>query len=408
LLDELRRVVRPGAVGRQFVVVFGVRGIGSLVQAVSIALIARWEGPSQLAYFGICLSVGLVAFVLLDGGMVTLLLRSQARGDGSLVKAGLKLNAVTSVVAAGLLAPGALIVVWPRPDLYWVPILVLALATDKSADTCLSVFYAAKANLEPAMSIFGRRVGSLLGVLFAGYVGWGATFGYAWGLLAAALAAQTVLRLRLRRIVPVGAHSHVSLWRTLRLGAPFALTNLGAQISALDTLLLSAVMPPYAVGLYTAAAKLTSPFLLVPQALSSVILPHASTLSLPQVQRLSGRLVILFGLAVPVLGAVGLLSPALLAMVVGQEYTDAAGCLLALLLGLPFFALSSPLGSLLQSQELERFVSLNGMAFGVLSLVGLGLGAWVGGITLAASLLGMTYLVKCLALWCRLRLASKG
>jgi len=78
------------------------------------------------------------------------------------------------------------------------------------------------------------------------------------------------------------------------------------------------------------------------------------------------------------------------------------------LLAMGVIALCSPLGSLLQSQHHEGFVATNGVVFGVLTLLGLFVGAIAGQATGAAIALGVVYLAKFVSLSLRLSTVTRS
>src|SRR5690606_24121765 len=138
-------------------------------------------------------------------------------------------------------------------------------------------------------------------------------------------------------------------------------------------------------GVYAAVTKIVQPVLLVPQALASVLVPHATRVDAAAARRLGARLVVVL------VGCAGLATPLVVwreefvVLVLGAQYEGAGLTFVVALSAVGFIAWAATVGAVLQGQGRQRLVAWLGAVFAVVVLVGVALGAHLGGPTGAAA-----------------------
>ena len=375
----------------QFLVILVSRGLGSLLQAAVLVLLARAVPASTFGLVNAVIGVVGILLVVTGWGLSIYVPRARARGDAADVVAALRVNTLSNVVTGVILA-GAIAVWTTRGGLpVALAVIGVSLALERNIDTVLGVPIADGDSRTPAVSMLLRRVVSL-GVLVACLrAGLDPLWSYGGGLLAGALAGQ----LHVRRVVRVDASAGRTPARdVLRQAWPFLVSNLTAQARTLDTAIVATVLSPASAGLYAAASKLVQPLLLIPQTVGAVVTPHAARLGPRDARRLGLKLVAVFLAAlVPIVAVLPFAEP-LITLVMGSSYAGAGPALGWSLVGLPFMALATSLGALLQGQGKEHLVALNGTIFTLVMIPALVVGAITFGIAGAAAGLATSYVLR--------------
>ncbi len=340
-----------------------------------------------------------VWYVFCDLGVMTFVSKARASHNQADVHGALRLNAGTSVlggVVAILLC--ATLPASTSPELaIGLGILALALALEKNTDTALCLPIADGNRSTPAISLTGRRIVSTIvfvGLLFL-YLD--PILAYSLGYLAGAFAAQVHVRqyLRRSRVEGVGATPARTIARR---ATPFLITNVSVQSRSFDTAIVGILASPAASGLYAAASKITAPFMLVPSTLTSLVLPHAVRAGVERAWAISLKLTAGAAVLGVALIPVSMLAEPIIVFLLGADYAAASSIMRWLLFGLPFVALSSPLSAVLQALHAERFVAKNSVAFALVSLGLVAIGALIAGGTGAAIATSVTFIAKCTSL----------
>lgn len=379
---------------RQFVLLLGSRVTASLLQAVLFAVLARSVSP---AVFGLVAAVtGVVGVVLVatGAGMGTLVSRAHARGRADEVASAVRLTWVSGLATAA----ACVLVLGGWAALAQVPaalaVVAVALTVERTTDAALNVPIAEGRVLVSGWPVLARRaiaVGLLLGGLAAG---WDALWVYAGAMLVGALVAQAMTR----RAVPLTGRPTLP-WRELvRAGAPYMWNTLAAQSRMLDAAVVAAVLTPAAAGAYAAASKLVQPVLLVPQTIASLVLPRAARVDATASRRMVRPLLLAGVASLVAVVPLALVAPWLLTLVMGEQYASSADTFRALLVGMPFVALSAPLAAILQGQDRARLAATIGIGFAVLLLVGVAVGAAVAGPVGAAAGLSVSFVARSVVL----------
>ena len=392
---------RPRGVRGQFAGILVSRGLGSVLQAVALIVLARSVTPAEFGLVNVVIAVVGITLVASGLGLSLFVPFARARGEADAVAAALRLNTWANLASAFVLVPG--IAVWAAATgAPWGAVLIGAsLALERNVDTILGVPIADGDAKVAAASMLARRTVALAVFLPALAVGGEPVWSFTAGMLAGALVAQVHVR-RAVRALPGDA-------RALRPRAvvgrawPFLASNLTGQARTLDVTVVAAALGAGGAGLYAAAAKLVQPLLLVPQSLAAVVMPHSTRLAPDAARRLGLRLTVLFLAclmpAVPII----VWAEQIVVFVMGPTFAGAGSALAWALVGLPFVALSAPLGALLQGQGRARFVAINGAIFAVVMFPAIALGAQLGGIGGAAAGLGASFAARSAVLFWALR-----
>lgn len=380
---------------RQFVVLLTSRVAGAGLQAVLFALLARSVTP---ATFGVVMATtGVVGLVLIvtGGGMAGLLSPARARGEDDVVRGALRLTwrsaALTGAAMAVVLGVAAALGALPAA----LVVVAVALTVERSTDAVLNVHIADGDMRGATWPLLLRRtlaVAVLGGGLAAGA---DALWAYAVGALVGALAADLGAR---RSVRVAGDTAPPPTRELLRRGSPYLVNTLAAQSRMLDTAIVAVLLAPAAAGLYAAASKLVQPTMLIPQTIASLVLPKATRLGRERAAGLLRPMVLAAGASLVLVLPLLVVAEPLVVLVMGEQYAGAGGTLRWLLLGMPFVALSAPLAAILQGSGREGVAALNGVAFAVVLLALLVVGAVLGGTEGAAVGLSASFVVRVVAL----------
>jgi O-antigen/teichoic acid export membrane protein len=159
-----------------------------------------------------------------------------------------------------------------------------------------------------------------------------------------------------------------------RRSLPFALNRASLNIvPRLDTFILVA-LSPVAAGYFALGDRALGPVVIIPVVMSSALYPFLARE--PSGSRAGWRIVALLGALGSVIGVVGIvLSPRLVPLVFGSDYSHAVHVVQVMLVAIPFFFAANPLLAHVYTARLEHRrlgLSLGGVSF-------LGTGAVVAG-----------------------------
>jgi O-antigen/teichoic acid export membrane protein len=376
----------------QFASILSARILANVLQAINVIVLARAVAPAEIGMTSAIIGFCMVLFTITDFGLSTLISKSYAREDHVMVASALRWTTITTWVF-GLAALG---VGLGLSTLHLIPLsmtaLILSVAVDRCVEYRLSVPIAAESKAVPASSILLRR--GVQFIVFIGFVvgGVAALWAYALAQLTGALVGYLQSTYFLRtRVVKVQTRLP---WRTvLKNSYAFFVNSVTAQISTLDTFLVSVFSGTHSAGLYAAASRVTSPLILIPGTLASTVLPPAARATASQARRVAVKLTLLLPVILLIAGPIGyFVAEPLCQLLYGAEYRPAGMTLTVLFIGIPFAVLAAALGAILQAQGEEQFVAKVGIGFAVVfvSAIGVGghlygsVGAAVGGCTAMA------------------------
>lgn len=395
-----------GRLGRQFAGVFVSRGLGSALQAVALVILARSVSP---AVFGaVSAVIAVVGFVLVvtGGGMSIFVPWARARAEHDAVAAALRFNSWSNVLSALVLVPA--IAWWATSSAtpLAVALVGLSLALERNVDTWLGVPIADGESKVAVVSVLVRRVGCLLVMIPVILAGGDPVLALGAGLVTGALAAQWHVRRAVRGLE--GDASVLGVRAILGRAAPFLVANVTGQARTLDVGVVSLVGGPLAAGVYAAANKLVQPALLVPQALSTVLVPHSTRLDPSSARRLGVRLAA--GLVACAVLAVPLVvwREQVVVLILGEQYRGAGLTFAVALAGVGFVAWAATVAAVLQGQGRQKLVARLGVLFAILSLGGVAGGAASWGPTGAAAGLTVSWAAYAVVLAVLLASPSRG
>ncbi|MBM0278549.1 O-antigen ligase family protein [Micromonospora tarensis] len=372
------------------------RIVGSGLQAVAMVLLARYVDPRGFGAFGGYF--GAVAFlaVVADAGVSTALLRWRALGRDAAVRAGLRLNVLTTV--GGLVVAAALGLGLTAGTMApWIAVLLAAgWMLDKNVETMLSLAIADGRMGHAVVSILGRKAVQVAIFVAAVELGGEPFAALAYGLLAASVLGLVHVRFAVR--IP-GTAASADVWRALLDARAYLVSNVSAQARVLDATVVSLVVPGVGAGLYAAASRIFSPFVSIPSALSAVLVPHSATARGGEARRLFWRTNLVVVLVVGAVSVVGIAAaPWLAELLFGQTYSKAGVVIAVMLAGVPSFCASSPCGAVLQGVGRGALVAKIGVLSAAALLITVAGGAALFGAVGAAAAVSLTYLFKHAAL----------
>ncbi len=378
---------------RQFLGLFLSRVAAAAIQAATFILLARMLEVHELGIVGVVISVGAFCALASDFGVSTLTSRARARGEDALVRSGLRLNNVTSAGMAVLGSAVLLVINNFSLESIALGLLFVALMFERNAETALSVSFADGDTTAPAVSIVGRRVVavSVFVLLLVSGVGplaaycLGQLLGAAFGFLHKAWVAR----------VQISKDSEPApLPEVLRKSWPFWISAISGQARILDTALVGGLLGPYAAGIYSAAMKVVNPLNMIPVALASILLPHATRADPNAMGRLARNVVLLFLSMYLPLSVLMVFSTDLVVFVIGESYRESGPVLALAFAILPIIGLASPLTGILQARGWERFTAYNSIVFGIVIIIAIIIGASVFGPAGAVVAIGLTGLLR--------------
>ena len=368
----------------QFASLLSARILANVLQAINVIVLARAVSPAEIGMTSAIIGFCMVLFTITDFGLSTLISKSYARNDHVMVSSALRYTTITTW-GFGLLAFGVGLGLSAQ---HFIPLsmtaLILSVAIDRCVEYRLSVPIAADSKVVPASSILLRR--SVQFVAFVGFVigDMDALWAYALAQLAGTLVGYVQSTYFLRsRVVKV---SERLPWQTVfKNSYAFFVNSVTAQISTLDTFLVSVFSGAHSAGLYAAASRVTSPLILIPGTLASTVLPPAARATATQARRVAVNLILVLPVVLLVAGPVGyFVAEPLCQLLYGAEYRPAGLTLTVLFVGIPFAVLAAALGAILQAQGDEQFVAKVGVAFAIAFVTGIGVGGHLYGSVGAA------------------------
>lgn len=387
----------------QFLWLLVSRGTAIVLQAILLILVGRSAGPADFGLLGAIISICTLAVTVADFGIGTYLAKLHALKEVGAAQAALRFNALSTFLSAILLSIGLFAVFFEWTYAWTVPLIAISFAMQKNADTALAIPIADGSARIPVVSLLIRRTSSLAAYGLCIVMGTDAIPAYAIAVLFGAVAGQIHIWLVVTRSYRRRDAPHVGRGSLMRAALPYMFGNVSAQARMLDTAIIAAVLGDISAGLYSAATRLTKPIMLIPQTMTTLILPHASGRGGKNARRMAWKLTLGALISLAIMIPLSLLSEPLITLTMGEAYKGGTVALAVSLISLPLVALPSPLGSLLQSQGHEVYVSINGAVFAIINLLAILAGALLFGIAGVAGATGISFAAKALSLLLRIR-----
>lgn len=388
---------------QQFLAMLLARGMSSVLQAANLVLLARSASLEDFGLLAVLTSVSVLILTFFDLGMSTLIPKSRALNLHEQVSAGLRLNAISTYLLAAISTTSFYIGYLFNQVPLWTVILVCALALEKKIETALSVFIADGNKSIPNFSILLRRLIPFLGTATAVWLHNDTILVYSAAYLVVVFLSVLNVDRLLRGRLKVRRSGRHSLRRIATESWPYFIGNLSAHARYIDTSLVAAVTSITGAAIYSAASKVVNPLQLVPQTLTAILMPHSARLNAVEARSLVNRLTLAFLSMLLLLVPTTFFAAPIVTILFGPDFLAAAPVLGVSLLALPFVTLSSPLGSVLQGQGLEKFVALNGVITAAVMLIAIPSFAIMWGVVGAAAAVGFSFTLKCGLLFFRSR-----
>lgn len=351
-----------------------------------MVLVARAVSPAEFGLLAAVLGVATLLQTTFDMGVQTFTTKERAAyGDVGTVATALRFNSVTALlvlaIATLLLVVAAIVI---SPAIYLLLPLAIWVSAERTADVRLVISLADGDLNVNGINLVGRRALAIVIFIASQPLAVQPLLGYslsvAIGGMASALFAYSYVRTR------VTASPSLSFRSLLRQSWPYWVNSVATQARNLDSTVVAVVAGPLQAGLFSVSSRLTSPLRLLPTALSMVLLPNAARGDGSKV--VIGGLLRLTAIAVGVSSAIYavifLMTPGIIAVVLGSTYADSALPVQIVLCGLPFAAVTSMLSSILQGRNHKNFVALVSTLFAVGCLAVVAVGAVVYGAVGAA------------------------
>lgn len=400
-MSGLRSPVR-----RQFGGILVSRALGSAFQALALILLARSVTPAVFGVVNVVIAVVGFVLVVTGLGMSIFVPWARARGEHDDVARALQVNSWSNAASALLLVP--VLAAWAASSGQPVAVALigLSLALERNVDTWLGVPIADGESRVAVVSILLRRTLTLAVLVPTLLLGGDPVLGLTAGLTLGAVAGQVHVRVQVGR--PAGEARPRRVGSVVARAVPFLVSNATGQARSLDVSVVAAVAGPAAAGVYAAVTKLVQPILLVPQALGTVLVPHATRLDAAGARRLGGRAALACLAALVVASPLVVWREEVVVLVLGPQYRG-AGTTFAVALGaVVLIAWAMTIGAVLQGRGRQRLVAWFGTGAALLTLLGVALGARWGGPTGAAAGLALSWLLYAVALAAVLGSPARG
>jgi O-antigen/teichoic acid export membrane protein len=393
--------MRRNKLASQFAWLSAGRLLGALLQAATMLLVARDAGPHDFGLFSAVFGAAVVFQTAFDAGISTMVVKERAADPtSSYIGSSLLL---TDRLALGIFIASALPLValgFFVDHLYFMmlPLSVWA-ASERHSDTWLSVTMADGDARINTQTLLIKRTLVLLIYLGAVLIGVDAILAFSAAMAGTAFVALVTVRKLVSGRIDFSAPRLASK-EIIRLSWPFWLNSLGTQARNLDAVVVSAVAGPIQAGFYAATSRATGPLRILSTSLAAVLLPASTSAKRREIRRLL-KLVVVVGLAsAAVFCSLIWLVPIAVDLLLGSEYAGAVLPLQVTLVGLPFAAMSSLLGSILQGMNLQFLVAKTAVATTLLCLLFVGVGGAMAGALGAAVALSASFLVQAGILGC--------
>ncbi len=372
-------------IGRQASwIVLGRLG-GALIQAGSMALLARWIGPSDFGLFASAYGIALVLQTVIDLGLTTYIVRLRALEPTSeYLKEALRIVSRISILTGSLGVASMSILAWH--DHRYLPFIPFAIwiAVDRQVETWLAIPLADGDTIQNATSLVTRRTISFVVLIVAAAIGVDPLFGYTFGLaLGSTISCFVVME---KNRVPFRRFK-VPPRKVIRTARPYWANSVATQLRNFDTLIVTAIAGTTQGGYYGAASRLTTPLRIIPTSFAQVLMPAAARSGQSGRNALLRSVLVLMAATALLYGVVAVIMPLAVPLVLGREFDDSILIIQIVCGGLAFAAISSQMNSLLQGWGQLKQVAVISAITSISCLLGVAVAVmWWGGVGAAIAL----------------------
>lgn len=384
------------------------RLIAALLQAVALILVAREAGPSGFGTLSAFMGVIVVAQTVLDFGLPTYITKSRA--EQSYVKTANALRIYEYLgCSLGIVLCSISVLFGMAPGYEWWWLLPLGVAgwLERQSDVRLTVALADGDVWKNSVNLVVRRSSAILILLLGINFQLDAVPAFALASVLAALLSWTLSR---KLVVLAEAPEKVtrsSFRKVLRDSSAYWANSVGAQIRNLDVLLVTLMGNAVAAGQYGAVSRSIGPLRMVTASLSTVLLPAVIRTKGKQKRTLAWAIAIILTSITGIYIVLMVFSGKIVEAVLGPAYAPATSAFRLVVVGLIFASIISVLTPILQAHGFQAIVGRASLCFSVVSLAGVGIGTWFGGVTGAGAGLAITYALHSVVLICVFVLTSR-
>ena len=325
---------------------------------VAFTVIARLVGPSVTGEYHFAISITSIFVTLADLGLTPVVIRETAADESKGLKIFGRALLVKSVLVpmAALLAIAYAFFTGVSGDTFTA--VVIAACFVMSADSVSLIWYAViRGRRELRYEALGMFIGQILTAsvgITSAYLGFG-VIGLAWGLAAGSLwnVGWSVAMAYRLKLWPADGSAILPMV-LLRQAFPFALAGIFVKVySYVDSLMLKAMHGSVAVGQYAVAYKLTYALQFLPLAFVAALYPGLANVAEKEREALkpivNGSLRLMMIASVPMAALLSALSPRLIPLLYGPEFSGSILPLMVLPWVLIPIFLDFPIGSLLNA-----------------------------------------------------------
>ena len=341
-----------------------------LMQLFLFVMLARELGPSNLGKILLSILVANLITVIVDFGASTFFTRELAfqrlSASQFLGICAVRFRALSALVLFSVL-------IWWATGLTFIPLVVLLASTQHMFNILQSLPKSGTNVRTLALATLVDRALCLILVFLMMLTDQLSVEGALLSWALSQIAGGTVIYFSYLRQDSAERNRSITEAFPLRKLVNLGIFSLSNVISTSDQLLLGFFGGSYQVGIYGAVSKWFSPIAIISGSITTVASSHAARMStrpldLIRANKKGVRLIIVFSLVVIV---AGLSAPALVPLILGDEFLTSAGLMPFLAITASIAFLNTPLASLLQYFNAERKVARITSAGGIVYLIGI-------------------------------------
>jgi O-antigen/teichoic acid export membrane protein len=365
----------------RFLGLTAARAVGQTSSGIAQILVARWAGPAEFGQFSVVFAILLTVSGVLTLGLPVFTLRAAVLGREQAVGFALFLNLLTSIGAALI---GIAIVVfgtWIGMSFWLIALMAAGVAFEKNVEPRISLgteigrgrlvnwTLAARGVVILALVVIGQVLGLSTIAVFI-------TSRFLILGLSGAILTISVRGWRLSSKPPLDGslESLAGIAATASVGAIMNLEKPVVEMTANIT----------TAGMYSAIRKVAIPVGLLAGSLAIVLMGPVARGSARKARKALPYIAVTASIGLLVGIVLSVWSEPLVVLVLGDQYLPAAAAFGWLIAGLPAIGMLPILVTLMQAHGMANAVAWNTGILIPMSLLAIGLGAWLSGVTGAA------------------------
>lgn len=350
------------------------RILASVVQAVSLVVLARTSTPDVVGIVMVFISFATIPQVLFDAGISTYVIReraiSQTSGSVSFaLSVGSKL-----AMALGALTVVALYILGLIVDsTYWTMLpLAVWIAAERNADLWLGILVADGDAERNVLILIARRLTTLLVLEIFMLTSLDPILGFSVGMMLSAILGIALTR---RLILPTLGHAdNIGFGALIDRTRSFWLNSTFAQGRNIDGILVTSIAGPVQAGFYSMGTRLINPLRILPDALAGVMLPAASREGFRPLDFRRKIFLVTSGMTI-LFVSIALACPWVVPLFLGASYAGMVPAIQMIVLGLIFGSIASMFNALLMARGHAHHVALASGLTTVFCILGVVIGS---------------------------------